>query len=119
MPEGLKRYYGRGHLHFVTFSCYRQRPLLGTIRARNVFCRGNGPSARRDGFSVAWLCGDAGARAPSDSLGFVSTYPETRDERTARRDGVQGDPKIETKGFAAVAQAEESGGGEPVAIWIC
>jgi len=20
MPEGLKRYYGRGHLHFLTFS---------------------------------------------------------------------------------------------------
>jgi putative transposase len=37
MPDGLKRYYGRGHLHFVTFSCYRQRELLGTIHARDVF----------------------------------------------------------------------------------
>src|SRR6267154_3902864 len=30
MPEGLKRYYGRGHLHFLTFSCYRRLPLLNT-----------------------------------------------------------------------------------------
>ena len=37
MPEGLKRYYGRDHLHFITFSCYRQRPLLATAAARDVF----------------------------------------------------------------------------------
>jgi putative transposase len=37
MPEGLKRYYGRGELHFLTFSCYRRLPLLGTKRARNLF----------------------------------------------------------------------------------
>ena len=37
MPKGLKRYYGRGHLHFLTFSCYRRLPLLGTARARNAF----------------------------------------------------------------------------------
>jgi putative transposase len=35
MPEGLKRYYGRGDLHFVTFSCYRRLDLLGTPRARS------------------------------------------------------------------------------------
>ena len=37
MPKGLKRYYGRGDLHFVTFSCYQRRELLGTKRARNLF----------------------------------------------------------------------------------
>jgi putative transposase len=37
MPKGLKRYYGRGDLHFLTFSCYRRLPLLGTARARNAF----------------------------------------------------------------------------------
>jgi putative transposase len=37
MPKNLKRYYGRGDLHFVTFSCYRRLPLLKTVRARNVF----------------------------------------------------------------------------------
>jgi len=39
VPKGLKRYYGRGHLHFLTFSCYRRAPLLKTVRARNVFVR--------------------------------------------------------------------------------
>lgn len=37
MSKRLKRYYGRGHLHFLTFSCYRQLPPLGTARARNLF----------------------------------------------------------------------------------
>jgi len=37
MPSGLKRHYGKGDLHFVTFSCYQRLPLLGTKRARNVF----------------------------------------------------------------------------------
>jgi putative transposase len=37
MPAGLKRYYGKGHLHFITFSCYRRLPLLKSPRARDVF----------------------------------------------------------------------------------
>jgi len=37
MPKGLKRYTGRGELHFLTFSCYQRRPLLETVRARNLF----------------------------------------------------------------------------------
>ena len=37
MPSQLKRYYGKGDLHFVTFSCYRRLPLLGTKHARNLF----------------------------------------------------------------------------------
>jgi REP element-mobilizing transposase RayT len=37
VPRGLKRYYGRGHLHFVTFSCYRRLPLLGSRHARDAF----------------------------------------------------------------------------------
>jgi putative transposase len=35
----LIRHYGRGHLHFIPFSCYRRLPLLGSVRARNVFVR--------------------------------------------------------------------------------
>jgi putative transposase len=37
MRNPLRRYYGRGDVHFVTFSCYRRRPLLGTQRARDCF----------------------------------------------------------------------------------
>jgi REP element-mobilizing transposase RayT len=39
MPKDLKRYYGHGHLHFITFSCYRRLPLLSTTGARNVFVK--------------------------------------------------------------------------------
>lgn len=39
MPVGLKRYYGQGHLHFITFSCYRRLPLLKAARARDVFVK--------------------------------------------------------------------------------
>ena len=39
MPKNLKRYYGKGDLHFITFSCYRRLPLLGTARARDVFVK--------------------------------------------------------------------------------
>jgi putative transposase len=39
MPDGLKRYYGRGDLHFVTFSCYRRLDLLRTKRARSLFVK--------------------------------------------------------------------------------
>ncbi len=37
MRNPLRRYYGLGDLHFVTFSCYRRRQFLGTPRARDRF----------------------------------------------------------------------------------
>ena len=52
MPKGLKRYYGLGHLHFLTFSCYRRLPLLRTVRARNLFLRALGAMRERYGFLV-------------------------------------------------------------------
>src|SRR5215472_11751617 len=36
MPAGLQRFYGQGHLHFITFSCYRRLPLLKRAAARDV-----------------------------------------------------------------------------------
>ncbi len=36
MPKRLKRLTGHGDLHFITFCCYQRRPLLGTVRARNL-----------------------------------------------------------------------------------
>ena len=39
MRKPPRRYYGQGHLHFVTFSCHRRRPYLGTRRARDHFVR--------------------------------------------------------------------------------
>ena len=39
MPRNLKRYYGLGDLHFVTFSCHRRLPFLGSARRRDLFLR--------------------------------------------------------------------------------
>jgi REP element-mobilizing transposase RayT len=52
MPKGLKRIYGFGHLHFITFSCYRRLPLLGTVRARNTFVQILGEVRTRHGFKL-------------------------------------------------------------------
>jgi putative transposase len=53
MPKGLKRYYGQRQLHFVTFSCYRRMPLLGTVLARNLFVKELGQVRREYGFLLA------------------------------------------------------------------
>jgi putative transposase len=33
----LRRFYGQGDLHFITTSCYRRKPMLGSARARDIF----------------------------------------------------------------------------------
>jgi putative transposase len=52
MPAGLKRYYGKGHLHFITFSHYRRLPLLKTVRARDVFLKELGNVRDEMGFHL-------------------------------------------------------------------
>ena len=39
MPSGLKRYYGAHDLHFITCSCYRRCPLLGTSGRRDLLLK--------------------------------------------------------------------------------
>jgi REP element-mobilizing transposase RayT len=78
--EALKRYYGRGHLHFVTFSCYRRRPLLGTIRARDVFLEELRKVRDELNFRLIGYVVMPKHVHRANSSGFVSTNPETRDE---------------------------------------
>ncbi len=35
VTQGLQRYYGGRDLHFITCSCYRRQPQLGTARRRS------------------------------------------------------------------------------------
>ncbi len=35
MTVGLHRYYGAHHLHFITWSCYRRKPLLRSAKSRD------------------------------------------------------------------------------------
>ena len=39
VPSRLKRYYTGKDLHFITCSCYRRRPLLGTAHRRDLFLK--------------------------------------------------------------------------------
>jgi putative transposase len=39
VPHNLKRFYGSGDLHFVTFSCERRFPHLGSAKRRDLFLR--------------------------------------------------------------------------------
>ena len=52
MANKLIRHYGRGHLHFITFTCYRRAPLLRSVRARNIFVQILGEVRDRYGFSL-------------------------------------------------------------------
>jgi len=48
----LRRLYGRRDLHFITFSCYRRRPYLGSVRARNRFVKILEEVRNRQGFEL-------------------------------------------------------------------
>ena len=50
LREKPRRYTGLGDLHFITFSCYQRRPLLGTVRARNLFVKVLGEARARHEF---------------------------------------------------------------------
>jgi hypothetical protein len=59
MNKRLVRIYGRAHLHFITFSCYRRLPFLRTPRARNLFVQILGEVAGTLPVFSGRLCGDA------------------------------------------------------------
>ena len=52
MPKGLQRRYGQGDLHFLTFSCYHRKPLLKTVRARDLFAKVLAEERERYGFPL-------------------------------------------------------------------
>ena len=53
MPKGLVRYQKCGVFHFVTFSCYRRKPLLDNDASYAVFERELEDVRRRYGFVIA------------------------------------------------------------------
>jgi putative transposase len=52
MPSALKRFYGAGDLHFLTFSCYQRRPYLATPQAKFTFLSVLEQVRKRHKFSV-------------------------------------------------------------------
>jgi putative transposase len=52
MPKGLRRRFGLGHLHFLTYSCYRRLPLVASARAKNLFVKIPGEVRDSHGFAL-------------------------------------------------------------------
>ena len=52
MTYRLRRYYGHGHLHFITCSCCARQPWLGSPRRRDLFLRILEETRQRYGFAV-------------------------------------------------------------------
>src|SRR5450631_1286824 len=94
MAHKLIRHYGRGHLHFITFTCYRRLPLLRSVRARNVFVSILGEVRDRYGFSLVGyvvmpehihlLIGEPGKATPSTVMQVLKQRVSRRLRRTRR-----------------------------------
>jgi putative transposase len=95
MPKGLTRRYGQRHLHFVTFSCYRRLPLLGSVRARNTFVKILGEVRDRYRFALAGfvvmpehvhlLIGEPSVGSPSMVLQVLKQRVSRRLRRPSRK----------------------------------
>src|SRR5580704_3516938 len=95
MPKNLKRYYGKGDLHFITCSCYRRFALLGTVRARNEFVRALGEMRKKYGIAVVGyvampehvhlLIGESKKGMPSSVMHSLKLRVSKRMRRRKRR----------------------------------
>ena len=95
MPKRLKRIYAFGHLHLITFSCYRRLPLLAFSRARNVFVRVLDQVRKEYGFQlvgyvvmpehVHLLISEPGRRTPSTVLKMLKQRVSRQLRRKPRR----------------------------------
>ena len=98
MWRKLKRYYGAGDLHFITCSCYRRQPLLGTPRRRDLFLAVLEQVRRRYQFVVAGyvvmpehihlLIGEPQVKTPSTVMQALKLGFARRVIAEARRLGV-------------------------------
>src|SRR5579864_7562409 len=70
MPSGLHRTYGAHHLHFITASCYRRLPLLGSPGKRDRFLSILEQVRQRYGFVVV------GYVAMPEHIHLLITEPE-------------------------------------------
>jgi len=52
MPTNLKRYIGRGDLHFINFTCYQRRALLQNATARDLALGILAETRRQFGFAL-------------------------------------------------------------------
>jgi hypothetical protein len=74
MPSGLHRTYGAHHLHFITCSCYRRLPFLGSAHSRVAWLR----RCRRSWYPPF-------AKSAKDGAPFASVMPTRSKARATRQ----------------------------------
>jgi len=79
MPTNLHRYYGAGHLHFITTSCYQRRPLLGAPQNRDLFLEVMEQVRRRYRFVIV------GYVIMPEHIHLLFTEPERGDPSTVMK----------------------------------
>ena len=87
MPSGLHRTYGAHHLHFITCSCYRRLPFLGSGHARDRFLAIMEQTRQRYRFVVAGyvvMPEHVHLLITEPEVGSPSTVMQVLKQRTAR-----------------------------------
>ena len=87
MPSGLHRTYGAHHLHFITCSCYRRLPFLGSARSRDRFLSILEQTRQRYRFVVVGyvvMPEHIHLLMTEPEVGTPSTVMQVRKQRTAR-----------------------------------
>ncbi len=115
MPKGLKRYYGQGQLHFVTFSCYRRLALLATARARNMFVKELCRVRREYGFLLVGyviMPNHVHLLMSEPKKGTPSTVMQMLKQRASRKMRRKG--RVSCKGTASTSVSQVCRGGATV-----
>jgi len=77
MPTGLIRIHNKGHDHFLTISCFRHRPILGTPQSRDTFLQILNQTSHRYKFDIL------GYVIMPDHIHLLLTEPELKPLSTA------------------------------------
>jgi putative transposase len=88
MPSRLKRYYGAGDFHFITFSCYQREPFLKTPEARNLFLEMFEEDRRNLGLSIhgyVVMPEHVHLLMPEPDAETISSFLKVAKQRFARR----------------------------------
>jgi REP-associated tyrosine transposase len=86
MPSRLKRYYGAGDLHFVTFSCYKREPLLRTPEVRDLFLTMLEEDRKKFGLSIqGYVVMPEHVHLLMPEPDGCIVFPEVIEERFARK----------------------------------
>jgi putative transposase len=107
VPKRLTRIYGQSHLHFITFSCYRRMPLLGSADHRDLFTTLLDQVRNRFDFALVGyvvmpehihlLMGEPAAHNPSVAMQMLKQ--EASRQMRLRREDAKGLPKFWERRF--------------------